>query len=404
MSERQPVDERLLDNYFISQYYNAGHLRPYHEGLATQLGEHGNTAFTKDPHVLYAHVPLAAASEIYTEQTLYELSAQIHDAPASAAVVSLNTPQKMNSRQQAQTRHNAEVVEAFIQDHPDIPLSYYNTTYEAGTAIGKIRNDLYASVIHGLTRQYGMAAVPDVLMTSWDADTLAASKGYFAETQRRYALRDEMAYRSYPMLCHTRLDNNRFPNANKLLAWYDLVQYAGRSISPAHNTVNLGALGVCGGMSHSVMGEQVWMWNSVSRHVGRRFGGELYSEPLERHRAAVSPRHLLGKMAAKQKVDYAAIQVAGSNWQAYPGLTSDVAQDVYNGNIKNLVSQVYRAAHADKVYVLMQEGADKDSASVDAVPFAENYLNAAAKVIGDAFDTRAIVDSEIKLQRELWLP
>ena len=109
-------------------------------------------------------------------------------------------------------------------------------------------------------------------------------------------------------------------------------------------------------------------------------------------------------MAVRQKVDYAALQVAGVGWGAYPELTSDIGRDVYRGNIQNLVAQVYKAAHSDKMYLLMQAGADKFTAAAEAVPFAENYLDAATKVFGDIYDTRTVVNDEIKMQCDLWLP
>ena len=44
------------------------------------------------------------------------------------------------------------------------------------------------------------------------------------------------------------------------------------------------------------------------------------------------------------------------------------------------------------------------TAAAEAVPFAENYLDATTKVFGDIYDTRTVVNDEIKMQRDLWLP
>lgn len=399
MNERQPVAEQLLDNYCIAQYYRADPVRQRHENLADQLAFRGNKAFTSEPHAHYALVPLAAASETQTRQTLEVLAKQSAKAPQSTAtVVSLNTPQKLQRVARRQVRANAEVIADFMRTNPDMPLSYYHVAYPTGTTIGSIRNDLYASVVQKLVRQHGHRNTPDVLLTCWDADTLGASAGYFADTQQYYKQSDAMAYRSHPMLRHTRVEAERFPRANQLLAWYDLSNLTHRAGAPAHTTINLGALGVSGGMFHNSLGEQIWMWNAVERHAAR-FSGEAYTDSLEHHWAAVSPRHLLGKMAISHNIDYAGISVGSKDWQSYPALEVDVSQAFFIANVKHLATRTYNGAHNVRHHRLSQQGLHSRTVNKRAHRYAEQYLDAAAKILDDTQATRTIIDGVIAAQR-----
>lgn len=394
MIERQPVDERLLDNYFLAQYHNADHVRLHHEDLAAQLSDNGNDLFLNEAHVQYVQIPLAAAREDHTEQTLSELAAQVHDAPQStAAVISFNTPQKLSRAGRKQAHHNAEAIDTFMTQHPEVPISYFKTEYQPGTTIGAIRNDIYGAVIHDLRKQYASGDVPDVLMTSWDADTLKATRHYIADTQRRYTDSDAMAYRSYPILRHARLDNDTFPNANRLLAWYDLIPQVNRAVAPAHFTVNLGTVGMAGGMARISCGEQIELWSTADRHA-KRFGGQLYNEPLEHHRATVSPRQLVGKMALNIPVDYGGL-VVETDSPRHTTLKSDVREDVYNRNLASIVARIYNMAYDDKLYMLYQQGAKGRDTHNVALTYAQNYVTAAACIIGDVYDTRAIVKTQL---------
>lgn len=402
MIERQPVDERLLDNYFLAQYHNADHARLHHEDLAAQLTSNGNSLFLNEAHVQYVQVPLAAARESHTEQTLNELAEQVYDAPESAAgVISFNTPQKLSRAGRRQARDNAEVIDTFIAQHPDVPISYFKTQYQPGTTIGAIRNDIYGAVIQNLRKQYGTGDVPDVLMTSWDADTLKVTKGYIADTQHHYARSDAMAYRSYPLLRHAQLDNDAFPNANRLLAWYDLIPQVGRGAAPAHFTVNLGTIGMAGGMARDTCGEQVKLWSTAGRHA-KRFGGQTYSEALEYHRATVSPRQLVGKMALDRRVDYGGLTVQSVDGPQYAVLKQDVQEDIYNRSLMSIVATVYNRAYSDKVYMLHQEGVKDEDAHDAALTYAQRYITAAASIIGNVHDTRTIVEAEINGYANTW--
>jgi hypothetical protein len=398
MHERPPLHPELVTTFFDGQYRGTPERQALHNDLADQLTNHGSSAFLGETHAHYVHVPLATASEQHTEQTLHALAEQQQGTPLStAAVVSLNRPSRLRLQDHGQVRQNRSLVEQFARQNPDIALSYFYITYNTGVPISDVRNDSYGAVMAGLYDQYGPNQIPDVLMTNWDADTSGASRGYLAETQHRYSRQDALVYRSFPMLEHDRLDSDHFPYTNHLLAWYDLVQRAGRSAAPAHCTVNLGAIAASGGMARNDIGEHIKLWGSATQYADDH-GHVAYSEALHQHHATVSPRQLIGRLAAQRRMDYASLTVGGASWKDQPALQHDVNQQTYRDTLPRLIYDVYDKALVDKIYELDAIGVPSDEIRRRAIRYAQNYLRSAAFILGDVCNTRQMVEDHIATQ------
>jgi hypothetical protein len=401
MRERLPVARNLVDHYFDIEYALADPARfEHHADLAQQLSDNANPSFRGADHEHYVHVLVAAASETYLTETLETLGSQLTDAPDTAAVFSVNAPQSPTAKGVQRIQSNLEVITNYIDEHPELPISYFQTVYPPRTPIGEINADAHAAIIHLLHERYGRNVMPDVLMTRWDADTLRATDGYIADTRQTYARSNALAFRTYPLLRHDRLDETRFPMTNQLLAWYDSVQHVGQSVAPAHYSVNLGAICLAGGMPHYASGEQQYLWLSAQRNLdqlGR--GGTMESLPL-RHKAAVSSRRLVGRLATGRLTHYDELVLASSEQRPHATLHSDVSEDLFNNDLEKTIGLLYESAYNRSVYEQRKQRVSAEDAVRPAAHYAERYLRAGMWLFGDSGNTRDIIDNEIAYRRD----
>lgn len=393
MPEHVPASERDItghvDAYMQRLGERAGSLSlTQADSLADQLDSNGTPAFhTAEPDQV-VFISAATSREAQLADTLSQAARSARRSPRSPLIVVSANYQDGDAEHERQIADNMALISSFGDAHPDLPFSFFDQTYPAGTPIGTVRGDTYNGGIRAHQRQaieHGRP-VRDLLLTNMDADTRGTPEEYFARLQRRYDATQAEAWMGYPVVRHEKLDP-RFPAANQILAWYDLLIRATKNSLPAHFSMNLRAYAADKGFEGDMSGEQFPLWRMAINKLSSSERGRIDDLVV-----VTSNRRLVGQMAAGIAVGYSLLTAGGPDIEK---LTGDVSEDYYQYAIQNIVFQVFNAAFSTQYDLLKKQGCSDWEAENQARWYANKVVSAGATIIGQEFS----LDDALAAQR-----
>lgn len=382
----------LLGDYF-SNKISLNHQERI-EDAAEQLTANGTPAFRQGIALQVAGVPVAAHHTRFIERTLSGLALQAEHAPTLPTVVmSLNRP-KYDWESRAQVAENADIVRHFQSRYPHLPVSFFETDYEDDVPIGDVRDGIFgaAAILHERRARTERRLLTDLIFTNWDVDTLDATPDYFARIQHSYRQHDRPIWTAYPNTQHARINPAELPDANRLVAWYDLGVRAGAAALPAHYSINLFSWLVGKGYMHENYGEHA----VLKRRLQRSYGETVPTFHLATSVARVSPHRFMGKMAAGEPVGYGGLSVPAKAVEAQP-LQTDISPNYFNTQLESLLAQVVSAAYLRRDNALRKiPGMSVEEADSRATEYVRRYLRVAAAIIGNVHDTGRLMEARLK--------
>lgn len=189
-----------------------------HESRIDQIKFNANEAYDSIKSVTFDMTPIAIAQEpsAFTARMLEITHKQMRSQgiqPFSVAL-SANYPDIDEPRYIRNRKRNLATIRAFQESAAgqQLPLSFYEQSYDPGTTIGKIRRDLAHVSLQGMRMQHRRAPIPlhaNVLIT--DVDTWHYSQGYLPRQQSALE-------QGYSWACANKrylTSNGKFPNLDR---------------------------------------------------------------------------------------------------------------------------------------------------------------------------------------------
>ena len=186
-------------------------------------------------------IPVSSQEHDYIENTLnqYARQSQLHE-PLSI-VMNVNATQE--SEPQALTR-TIDAIQRASGNHPALDVRWFETEYEDDVTIGKIRNELFKTILHATHLQQSNPMPQDTLVYNHDADLVSMPHDYLATVQRAVRstelARQQRVDNYHPSLgtvalpvFGTRLDIESppaLPNISRLMTWANYTNLAPRKI------------------------------------------------------------------------------------------------------------------------------------------------------------------------------
>ncbi|HEX8763285.1 MAG TPA: hypothetical protein VF733_06050 [Candidatus Saccharimonadales bacterium] len=377
----QQVDEYLQ---YLSTYPSFVQAR--RDELFEQVLSHGNASIREVIPAQCVAVPAEVTREDLLDVTLGKLAAQAKRARAPfLAVIGANLTKDADPEHPTVV-NNMDLIKSFQRAHPDLPLSHYLATYRSGTPVGTIKSDGFHVNSLVVAREASNARRPlfDTILTNWDADTVDATPNYFKTLQEEFAKSTTEAWSAYPGFRHSRLPESDFPNANKLLAWFDQVIAASVACSPSAFSQNLGSWALGYSFDGEAYGEMNRNWNDIKRTVGEG----NYDFVAIPEMVTTSSRRLVSQLATS-KYDMRYKHLYAGETAPFVEIQSDVEEDSFNYILEDLVPKVYRAAYDDHASMLKTQGIVNVEEQSRA--HAVDTLRTALATIGEAYNTRAIL-------------
>jgi hypothetical protein len=224
----------------------AAHERPLHdvtgEYLAKELGwtmlscveqvhTNANPAFVRTDAEVVVPTPVAAHQEepATVRRGLLQYEAQLaQDAPPFALILSCNAPAPSK-----RTLAVKDTVLEFQEEHPDLPLSFFETYYPHGEPIGGIKKHVTDVSAQVLLEHYGNMLPEHVAILSQDADLWGLSRWFM---KRMVDPIRAGASLTQANMRYAR-SNGQFPNMDRVMFWYDLP--ISLMPDPLHDTGNV---------------------------------------------------------------------------------------------------------------------------------------------------------------------
>jgi hypothetical protein len=391
-----PAAETLaprIDEY-LQQKISANHAELI-EDAASQLAANGTPAFTQGFELQVTGVPVGARHGRFVERSLSLLAIQAERAPTVPAVVlSLNHP-KYNWESAGQVAENVAIVKSFQREHPRLPLSYFVAGYEDGVPIGDIRDGAFgaAAILHKQRSNATGKGLKDLIFTNWDIDTLDATPDYFARLQHSYRQHGQPIWTAHPNTQHARTDPERLPDANRLIAWYDLGVRASKASLPAHYSTNFHSWLLGGGYMGGDFGEHGAFRRRLEGQLPR--GETVPAIYLGTSVTRVSPHRFMGNMAAGDGIGYSGLHVINNIAEEQP-LRADISAGYFNAQLQRLIPQAGSPAYLRREAALKEAGMSPNDTAQGAKEYARRFLQASAAVIGDVHGTADCIASYIK--------
>ncbi len=387
----------LLDDY-LSRKISPNHQEQI-EDAADQLAANGTRAFSEGFGLQVAGVIVAAHHGRFIEQSLSSLALQAERANTVPAVAMSLNYLSYNRKSSEQVAQNVETVKRFQDSHPDLPLSYFVTEYEAGVPIGNVRDGVFgaAAILHKRHSQAARRPLTDLIFTNWDVDTLGATPGYFADTQLSYRQHDQQFWMAHPNTQHARVNLAKLPDANRLIAWYDLGVRAAAAIMPAHFSTNLFSWLAGKGYMRLDLGEPAALKRRLEALLP--YGERVSSSHLKTSVAQVSPHRFMGQMAAGEPIGYGELGVS-SEAASMPPLHYDVSANYYNEQLKSRLPQIVSAAYLRRDNLLKKtSNMNEEKRKGEVIEYARKYLRAASVVIGNVHGTERLIEERFEKSR-----
>lgn len=232
----------LLQEYF-DRHVDMRHINP----LLNQIEKNGNHAFRNNLPEACVLTPIAAHQEPreFVENTLHLLAEQAQQpgAPNFNVILSCNAPRLENDDYKKNFTSTIETIKTFQAKEigKQLPLSFFTIHYPPDTTIGKIRKDLWDTVIYRLWDQFARDIPEPMVMFNIDIDVTRMSRlcisrlndaihqGYsYAVANKRYDRTRDEAGRSI------------YPNLDRAVAMQDLDHAINPEASyDCHNAYNL---------------------------------------------------------------------------------------------------------------------------------------------------------------------
>lgn len=209
---------------------------------ARDLLDNGNEAFNSGGHDALYVKPLL----ITTESNIWGELEMLRQQKTNVSVA-INANINSGGTSPGKGRQNLNEIIAFQKEYPDFPLSYFMEAYPVGVPIGKVVRDAnHAALLHAAS--IDQKKMRNVLLIRGDADTVEMSDTYLPNATAVARDTRHAGKLVYPPVIHDRLDQERYPNINRLLDWYDLTTIHTRSALSAHFAVDALGYVMSGGL------------------------------------------------------------------------------------------------------------------------------------------------------------
>lgn len=236
-----------------------------------------------------------------------------------------------------------------VETEPDFPLAYFPEIYQPGTPICTVRADLADATIELYARQCQEAdKLPeDIMLANFDADTrgvyiFGPSKSYMrqlAEARRN----SRAAYLEiYPRLGHEEIDEERFPNIQRLIKWRDYMNGKFGFSFAAHYAVNLYGYLDSGGYNRSWdNNEQLQMGRALAARAAET-GQRMQSSQLDGVMAVVSPRRYVIDLMSGNHMGYGALKVPADGQRVHvdPAVIQDLSKKDFQREVEYEVRRI----------------------------------------------------------------
>jgi hypothetical protein len=391
-----PVAE-VVDDYFDYLNDSRHRLAVDVDGYAGQALANGNSAFHAENVAHAACVPADIAREDMLEATLDQISLCAGRAALpTAALVSANYSEYVLPGQERTIAHNLATIRQFQAAHPGLPFSYYVTTTSRGTLLTDIKEGVMGASLRSQQQLAGGQGRPlrNVILSSWDADTLHANEHYFDRLQHAHAAATTSAWMGFQPVRHDRLDNDRFPDANRLLGWFDLLTI-GQTLHPQHFSADAMAFAVARGIGGVSINEQSALLGRAQRQAGP---GNFSMTYLPYTRLVISARRLASKMAQGTQLMYHGLSSTSEENTHNSDITTlseDVDPAYFNATLSRIVPKLLQCALPN----CKSRELDKNPTAPEMVAYASSVARTAARTFGGVHNTTEIVESAIAVLR-----
>lgn len=358
--------------------------------FAQQLETKGNQAYEAVAPVQIVHVPAAVDRETQLDVTLEQIKRQHDEAPGPVAVVvSANYLASRAESKAGLIRANLDIIQDAERTYSDMPMSHYETAYPPATPIGTIREHVLDAGVLSYGRQMERSQAPplDILLSGWDADTLQADSGYFADMQEKYAQSQAKAWAAYPeFVLHSHLDAEQFPRINLLIDWLNLgTQHGLVEVAQQQFTLNLGAYGPGDGYQSAASGEQTDLWVNAEHRSG--YDAELVA--LKGTTAVVSSRRLVSHMYSGGYVGYGLL----TNSTEVPiEPHEDIAESLYANSLYRILDYSLWQVVEGKREEFINDGMSSDDARKAATNHAKGVFHQQATSRGASTGVHRAID------------
>jgi len=362
--------------------------------LGARLLDNANDAFLSAEPQHIAFVPAAAARKGEMDGVLEEVQAQRPHTDNFWTIVSANYPCTVADR--SNIEENIDTIERFQRRNPDAPVSYFEWPYQPRTAIGEIKRDVYGAGIFAYREWAAYAGLPlkDILLFGWDADTRKMTPTYMGEARSRWESARVAAWMGHATIRHERLDNERFPRINRMLAWDDLTTTVTRNQGPQHTAVNLRAYAASRGfMPYWSIGEQSELIEVLARTDREGVAAEAVGSAT----ATMSARRQVAQMATGRAVRYG--ELYNTEDEAIVDDTfiqpqADIDAALFQDQLAQLLPAWMGLISESRQIRALQLGMSTREGYIDVLRYMRRLGDAALEIFGDADGARPLFNSE----------
>jgi len=357
-------------------------------GLQDQVADNANTAFKdlREPALVVAKVVGMHEEQRY----IYRSLEAFHESnpPEYPMVLSCNAPIGTAQRDYDATM---DEVQRFKRDHPEFPLSYYETRYPDRTTIGEIRNHDVGVAIGSLVNKYGFMIPRHVMVVNADADTVSTPRNYLpdisdAAKRQHYP---ELSF-VYPGMLNAR-SGGAFPNMDAVMAWTDLYALYGEKYPDQHNGMGLGFY--LAAHEYDINCSYGETTELLAR--GRESLGDLLSEVYigPKDAVVVSARHAYHQMNEGEEPHFGPVRSEATDYRSE--LTPDEGHDLPFGVAYQQIEMLRMAELPNVVEAqaahFVEQGLDAQTARMRAIDMARLLIARSAppgtppQIIGAAY-------------------
>lgn len=188
-------------------------------------------------HSSIVAIPVSTQEHEYIGHTLRQYAQQTRLHEPFSVVMNVNATRSSDPKALART---IDAIQHAANDTPSLDIHWFETEYDDNVTIGKIRNELFKTVLHAVSLQQSAPTPQDTLIYNHDADLVSMPPDYLGTVQRAVrSTEDERRQRiggyrpslgtaALPVF-GTRLDieaPRELPNIRRLMTWANYTNFA----------------------------------------------------------------------------------------------------------------------------------------------------------------------------------
>ncbi len=382
--------EMMTAKQAVTDYFHALPPEDLHVMVrqAAFLEDNANHAFAKRADDGIVVVPALITQETTMESTLDIIRGQNANV---AVAVSANMP--LGGSDMEGALNNVEILQEYQLAYPDFPLSYYLAGYSPGTPIGRIVYELYgAAILHGFEADGRRPR--NRVITRCDLDLVNADAGYLPDTLSIFSSGKANVI-SYPTVLHDRLDENKYPNLNRLIGWTDKCALVDRTMVSAHFSTDTVGYAAAKGVDPSCTLSEC---NNVLGRMASTHAMQPLSVERVDHRVTVSCRHLARLALDSGYMIYTSLRMPDDSAKTHRN-SGEPPHDLPDTEYRRQVGwHVMYTLHAygDRIYEGLVAQGESTAASIRTTQAAmADYGMRSIQELGDPDTTQRVVDGAI---------